>query len=128
MAQWLLIFQMALVFRPCCSEGKTIHIQEQSPEKIRKKRAMSALSTRSSSMFQSEKFLRSVHFSSSKVRPQTGHKKEMVRPITAENLKFLKKSPLVVYPFESKLKIRRVDDNPKILERVIARKSKNSEK
>ena len=66
--------------------------------------------------------------SSSKKRPQTAAKKEMTRPITAENIRFLKKSPLVVYPFESKLKIRRVDDNPKVLERVIARKSKTSEK
>ena len=48
--------------------------------------------------------------------------------MTAENIKYLKKNPLVVYPFETKLKIKRVDDNPKVLEKVIARKSKSHQK
>ena len=51
-----------------------------------------------------------------------------VRPVTAENIKYIKKNPLVVYPFETKLKIKRVDDNPKVLEKVIARKSKSHQK
>ena len=34
----------------------------------------------------------------------------------------------MVYPFETKLKIKRVDDNPKILERVIVKKGKTENK
>lgn len=48
--------------------------------------------------------------------------------MTAQSLKFIKKNPLVVYPFETKLKIKRVDDNPKILERVIVKKGKTENK
>ena len=33
-----------------------------------------------------------------------------------------KHNPLVVYPFESKLKLKRIDDNPKILGNIIRKK------
>lgn len=37
-------------------------------------------------------------------------------------------NPLVIYPFESKLKVRRVDDNPKILGNIIRKKFKELER
>lgn len=40
----------------------------------------------------------------------------------------LKKNPLVVYPFQSKLKVKRIDDNPRILSNTIIKKSKNMSK
>lgn len=33
-----------------------------------------------------------------------------------------KHNPIVIYPFESKLKLKRVDDNPKILGNIIRKK------
>jgi hypothetical protein len=43
-------------------------------------------------------------------------------------LELRKHNPLVIYPFESKLKLKRVDDNPKILGSIIRKKFKQMEK
>jgi hypothetical protein len=51
-----------------------------------------------------------------------------IRPKTAIQKVPVKKEPLVIYPFECKLRAKRVDDNPKILEQIIAHKHRNTSK
>ena len=37
-------------------------------------------------------------------------------------------NPLVIYPFESKLKAKKIEDNPKVLSNIIKKKCKEMEK
>ncbi len=43
-------------------------------------------------------------------------------------LDFRRQNPLVIYPFEAKMKAKRVDDNPRVFASVIARKQKQGDK
>ena len=74
------------------------------------------LSCRSEPYTQSQHFLSPAR-SSSSIRPQTVIQK---KPIKSDHL--------MIYPFQCKLKTKRVDDNPKILQQIIALKHRNNRK
>lgn len=58
-------------------------------------------------------------------RQQTPKIKNESRGKNSQQIRF---NPLVIYPFESKLKAKKIEDNPKVLSNIIKKKCKEMEK